>query len=118
MVGQRLDLLEVPLCSEVEVRLTLVVVRELLIADLPADRLFVLDRREGVAEARGIRPVAAEGADLLSSVGMMEAQAVPRRLCERAAGPSEIGSTSSISQKRPSSRSTSPGSIGSSEAYW
>ena len=63
VVGESLRLLVVALCDEVEVRLSVLVARELLFHDLPADRLSVLDGRQRVAEPRCVGPEAPEGSD-------------------------------------------------------
>ena len=70
---ERLDLREVTLGSEAEVRLALLVLLELLVDDLPADGLPVFESRERVAEPGSVGPEAAEPAELLSSIRMPEA---------------------------------------------
>ena len=74
-----LRLLVVALCDEVEVRLSVLVARELLFHDLPADRLSVLDGRQRVAEPRCVGPEAPEGSELLAPRGVTKAQPITRR---------------------------------------
>ena len=70
VVRQRLDLRVVAFGGEIEVRLALVIAPELLVDDLPADGLPVLERRERVADPRSVGAEAAEPAELLPSIGM------------------------------------------------
>jgi len=85
-----------------------------LVDDLPRPRAARLGRRERVAKPGRVGPVAAEGAELLAPVLVVEPKAVPSGLadCARRVEIARGGSPSSIrstSQSRPSSLSTSPG---------
>jgi hypothetical protein len=120
LVGRKLlHLAVVALGNELEVGLALLVPFEARIHDFPADRLAVVGRRERVAQLRRCRPVPAERSQLLPLVRMQEAHAIARRFRQRArARPSwPFGSTRPISQWRPSSTTTLPGTISSSDAY-
>jgi hypothetical protein len=66
-----------------EKRLTGVIVGELLVDHLPADRVAVLRRRECVAEPRAAWPEPAHRTELLTPVGMMQANPIARLLGER-----------------------------------
>lgn len=74
---ERLDLREVALGDEAEVRLALLVLLQLLIDDLPSDGLPVFESRERMAEPGRVGPEAAQPAELLSSIRMPEAEPVP-----------------------------------------
>ena len=77
MARERLDLREVALGDEAEVRLALLVLLQLLIDDLPSDGLPVFESRERMAEPGRVGPEAAQPAELLSSIRMPEAEPVP-----------------------------------------
>src|SRR5207244_5103333 len=68
------------LCDQVEERIAVVGAGELLLDNLPADRLAGLERREGVPEPGRARPEPPEGAQLFAFVGVSEAEAVARGL--------------------------------------
>ena len=87
VVRQRLDLREVALCREAEVRLALLVLLELLVDDLPADGLPVLERRKRVAEPRSVGAETTEPAELLPSVRMPQPEPVPCRDGDRPGRP-------------------------------
>ena len=98
VVRQRLHLREVALGGEAEVRLALVVALELLVDDLPADGLPVLERRERVAEPWRVRAEAAEAPKLLPLIWMPQPQPVPRRNALGPRRPVVGGSMPAISQ--------------------
>jgi hypothetical protein len=79
-VRQLVELEEVALRDQLEVRLALVVVRELYVDHLPARRDSLLDCRERVAEPRRVVAPAAEGAELQPPARLSKAEAVARRL--------------------------------------
>jgi hypothetical protein len=95
---ERLDLRVVAVGREAEVRLAVLVLLQLLVDDLPADRLSVLERRERVAEPGSVGPEAAEPADLLSPIWMPEAQPVPSRTATARGDASRPVSMPTISQ--------------------
>ncbi len=71
---------EVALRDELEVGLAVVVAREPLVDDRPADRLAVDHGREGVAEPGRTRGEATERARLSAAVRMVERESIARRL--------------------------------------
>ena len=70
MIRKLIELGEVTLCDELEVRLAVGVERQTLVLDLPADLLAVLLGGERVTELRRIRPEPPEPAELLAAVRM------------------------------------------------
>jgi hypothetical protein len=78
-VRQLVELEEVALRDQLEVRLAVVVAGKLYVDHLPARRVSVLDRRERVPEPRRVVAPAAEGAELQPPARMSQAEAVARR---------------------------------------
>src|SRR5439155_10004146 len=76
VIGKLLELAEVALGDEIEIGLALLVVREALVDDLPADWMPVVQGGERVPELGPIRPVPAESSELLAPVRVNEAKPV------------------------------------------
>jgi hypothetical protein len=70
VIRKLIELREVTLCDELEVRGAVGVERQPLVLDLPADLLAVLLGSERVTESRRIRPEPPEPAELLAAVRM------------------------------------------------
>src|SRR5439155_22665056 len=82
MLGQRgwiVVLAEVSPRRQVEVRLTLLVLCQPRVRDLPAHGRAVLESAERVPDGGRVGPVAPEGAELLAPVGVAKAQPVAGR---------------------------------------
>jgi hypothetical protein len=79
VVGKSLGLALIPLGEELEIR---VVVRgggQTLVGHLPARRLAVLERREGMTETRALGHDATERPEFFASIRMPEAKPIPCR---------------------------------------
>ena len=80
VIRQSLELAEVALGDDVEIRFFLLVAGQARLGDGPRDRQAVLDRGERMTDAWCVRPPASEGTELLVTVGVTKSQAIPSRL--------------------------------------